>query len=105
MTKCKVLCLASLVSVLLLVNCGKKKTETGEETTTTTTEQRGTPVDQPTVGELSGKVVFQGAKPNLATIHMDQDPVCVQKHSTPVHVEDGEANDNGTLPNVFVYVK
>jgi hypothetical protein len=105
MTKCKVLCLASLVSVLLLVNCGKKKTETGEETTTTTTEQQGTPVDQATVGELSGKVVFQGGKPKLATIHMDQDPVCVQKHSTPVHVEDGEVNDNGTLPNVFVYVK
>ena len=27
------------------------------------------------------------------------------KHSTPVHAEDGEVNDNGTLPNVFVYVK
>jgi plastocyanin len=36
---------------------------------------------------------------------MDQDPVCVGKHSGPVHVEDGEVNDNGTLPNVFVYVK
>jgi hypothetical protein len=88
------------------VNCGKKQTETGEETpTTTTTEQQGTPVDQATAGELSGKITFQGGKPKLAVIHMDQDTVCVQKHSSPVHVEDGEVNDNGTLPNVFVYVK
>ena len=36
---------------------------------------------------------------------MDQDPVCVQKHSGPVFAEDGEVNDNGTLPNAFVYVK
>ena len=37
---------------------------------------------------------------------MDQDPVCVQKHGgKPVFAEDGEVNDNGTLPNAFVYVK
>ena len=104
MSKCRVLCLASLVSVLLLVGCGKKQTETTEEAPATS-GQTGTPVDQATVGELSGKVAFQGGKPKLATIHMDQDPVCVQKHSTPVHVEDNAVNDNGTLPNVFVYIK
>jgi plastocyanin len=37
---------------------------------------------------------------------MDQDPVCVQKHAgKPAYTEDGEVNSNGTLPNVFVFVK
>lgn len=36
---------------------------------------------------------------------MDKDPVCAGGHQDPVYVEDGEVNSNGTLPNVFVYVK
>src|SRR6266446_3817649 len=45
-------------------------------------------------------------KPKLSVIHMDQDPECVEKHQgQTVHVQDGEVNANGTLPNVFVYVK
>jgi hypothetical protein len=56
-------------------------------------------------GEITGKALFEGTPPKLAEIHMDQDPVCVAKHAEPVHIEDGEVNSNGTLPNVFVYVK
>ena len=104
MTKQNMIWTLSLVGVILLTGCGQKQTQTPEETTTTT-EQQATPIDQSTVGEVIGKVAFQGAKPKLAVIHMDQDPVCVQKHSEQVHVQDGEVNSNGTLPNVFVYVK
>ena len=58
------------------------------------------------MGEVTGKISFDGAKPKQQRIMMDQDPVCVQKHGgKPVFAEDGEVNDNGTLPNVFVYVK
>jgi len=104
MMKLKVIWLVVFTALLLLAGCGKKETttEAPEETTTAPT---GTPVDQTTVGEITGKVSFQGDKRKLAMIHMDQDPVCVSKHSEPVHVEDGEVNDNGTVPNVFVYVK
>ena len=78
-----------------------------EEKASEATEQAAapTPIDQATVGSVSGKISFQGAKPKTARIMMDQDPVCVQKHSGPVTAEDGSVNDNGTLPNVFVYVK
>ncbi len=103
MNKHKVLWLATFTAVFLLAGC-KRQTEAPEETATTP-QQQATPIDQATVGEITGKVNFQGEKSKLAVIHMDQDPVCVSKHSTPVHVEDGEVNDNGTLPNVFVYVK
>lgn len=56
-------------------------------------------------GEITGKVLFTGARPKLAAIQMDKDPVCVAKHKEPVQVEDGEVNADGTLPNAFVYVK
>ncbi len=36
---------------------------------------------------------------------MDEDPVCAAKHPGPVYAEDGAVNDNGTLPNVLVYVE
>jgi hypothetical protein len=56
-------------------------------------------------GQISGKVFFKGSKPKLAALNMDRDPVCASEHSEPVYAEDGEVNSDGTLPNVFVYVK
>jgi hypothetical protein len=94
----------TLATLSLLAACGSKKTETTTEETTPSTGQ-ATPIDQSTVGEVSGTVKFEGEKPKLTRIMMDQDPVCVKKHSGPVYTEDGEVNSNGTLPNVFVYVK
>ncbi len=93
--------------ILALVGCGKKEEETAEQPATPATNAPApTPIDQSTVGEVTGKVSFEGAKPKTPVIHMDQDPVCVQKHAgSPVHAEDGDVNDNGTLPNVFIYVK
>jgi hypothetical protein len=103
MTKQRILALLTAASLLWLVGCGKKESEVTEQPAES--EAPPTPIDQATVGSVTGKISFQGAKPTLATIHMDQDPVCVGKHSSAVHVEDGEINSNGTLPNVFVYVK
>ena len=60
---------------------------------------------QSNTGEITGKVAFQGVKPRLATIKMDNDPVCTELHTNPVFVEDGTVSDDGTLPNVFVYVE
>jgi plastocyanin len=62
-------------------------------------------IDPATTGEIAGKVTFEGTKPKLAVIAMDKDPVCMAQHVAPVHVEDGAVNSDGTLPNVFVYVK
>jgi plastocyanin len=91
---------------LVLVSCGQKETPAPEETAAPTEQAAPpTPIDQATVASVTGKVAFQGAKPKLARIMMDQDPVCVQKHSGPVLAEDGAVNDNGTVPNAFVYVK
>ncbi len=106
MTKRNIIWLSTVLLVLFLVGCGKKETETKEEVSTPNPAEQPTPIDQSTVATVSGKVSFQGQQPKLAVIHMDQDPVCVNKHpGEAVHVEDGAVNSNGTLPNVFVYVK
>jgi len=91
---------------MTLVGCGKKD----EQTTTgagkeTISAPPPTPIDPATVGGVTGQVTFEGARPQPQRINMDQDPVCTEKHHGPVFAEDGAVNPNGTLPNVFVYVK
>ena len=56
-------------------------------------------------GTVSGKVIFEGAAPAPETIAMGADPTCLAMHSEPVTSESIVVNANGTLKNVFVYVK
>ncbi len=101
----KIFSFSIVLTIVLLASCGKK-TEVSEQPSETPAGAPPTPIDQATVATISGKILFQGTKPKLKTIMMDQDPVCVQRHAgSPARVEDGEVNSNGTLPNVFVYVK
>ncbi|MCG3148712.1 MAG: hypothetical protein PCFJNLEI_02157 [Verrucomicrobiae bacterium] len=55
---------------------------------------------------ISGKVAFEGDAPKARKLKMDADPQCAAMHSekTPVS-EEVIINSNGTLKNVFVYVK
>ena len=56
-------------------------------------------------GTLSGKAVFSGTAPAAQTLDMNADPTCAGAHSGPVTSEEAIVNANGTLKNVFVYVK
>jgi plastocyanin len=106
MNKQRLLLLSLAAVVVLFAGCSsEKKTEETGEQPAATAQQAATPIDQATVGEITGKVAFDGAKPKQARIMMDQDPVCVKKHSGPVYAEDNAVNSNDTLPNVFIYVK
>jgi plastocyanin len=62
-------------------------------------------VDPATAGVLTGKVRFTGKRPPKKTVDMDEDPTCQQLHHTPVSDNAVEVNRNGTLANVFIYVK
>ena len=103
MKKRKIFCFPATLALLLFAGCGGKKTEVVEGPVAE--QPQATPIDQATVASVTGKILFQGAKPKLFRIMMDQDPVCISKHKGPVYAEDGMVNDNGTLPNVFVYLK
>ena len=63
------------------------------------------PVDAATAGNIAGSVVFEGDAPSIAVIDMSDESVCEAKHSSPAMVQDVVVNSNGTLANVFVYVK
>ena len=56
-------------------------------------------------GTVTGSIKFAGTAPQPETISMNADPVCAGLHSEVVHTETVEVNGNGTLQNVFVYVK
>ncbi|MCB9799872.1 MAG: carboxypeptidase regulatory-like domain-containing protein [Candidatus Omnitrophica bacterium] len=56
-------------------------------------------------GDVTGSVSFTGTAPAQETLNMGADPTCASAHSGPVYSESVVVNDNGTLKNVFVYVK
>jgi plastocyanin len=49
--------------------------------------------------------MFAGAKPTMKAISMDATPACARQHSTPPKSEEVVVNADGSLKNVFVYVK
>lgn len=54
---------------------------------------------------VSGKVKFVGKAPANPAIDMAEEPKCKAKYTTTPHQPVVEVNKNGTLANVFVYVK
>src|SRR2546430_10280833 len=57
-------------------------------------------------GTISGKVKFTGAKPVMRKIDMSEEPKCKAKYTAaPPTDESVMVNANGTLADVFVYVK
>lgn len=54
---------------------------------------------------ISGKVAFKGAKPVMRPLTMDATPACAKQHSKPVLSEEVVMTPDGSLANVFVYVK
>ncbi|MCW5980674.1 MAG: carboxypeptidase regulatory-like domain-containing protein [Bryobacteraceae bacterium] len=83
--------------------CGGERTEQAQEQP----GAEGGAVWKPTgqEGSVTGKINFQGQPPKYRAILMDADSVCAAQHSGPVYPDSVVVNNNGTLRNVFVYVK
>lgn len=55
---------------------------------------------------ISGKITFEGTPPKRKKITTDADPKCAEMHAdSPLLSEEVVVNPNGTLRNVFVYIK
>ena len=63
------------------------------------------PVDAATAGNIAGSIAFEGDAPSMDDIDMSSESVCAAKHSSTPMVQEVVVNGNGTLANVFVYVK
>jgi len=62
-------------------------------------------VDPATAGTLTGTIKFTGRKSARKPLDMSNDPACVEAHHGKPYDESEVVNPNGTLANVFVYVK
>lgn len=60
---------------------------------------------QAEAASVSGKAAFAGTAPAPEAIKMEADASCKAMHAQGVTADDTLVNPNGTLKNVFVYVK
>ena len=97
-----VLGLLAALGLLLLAGCNKKEesTESTQPTNAPASAPAATPIDQSTVGSVSGTVKFDGTAPKAQKIDMSQDPACKGTNEA-----ENVVADKGDLANVFVYVK
>ena len=98
------LMLASLVAV----GCGGGGQQSGGESAAQGESGGATvasTVDPATAATLSGSVMFQGTAPEASSIDMSDETVCAERHGGSKYSEEVVVNDDGTLANVFIYVK
>lgn len=90
-------------SLFLLVSCGGKKEDSGS----TATSGGSDAAAAASLGDsaISGSVKFTGTKPKAKKIQMTADAFCKTVHPTSVESEEVVVNPNGTLKNVYIYVK
>jgi plastocyanin len=93
----------SLLAIVLLSGCGK--TTKPAPPTAATPAPVYFKVDPATAGLVQGKIRFTGKKPIRKLIDMSEEPACVEAHHGRAYDESVVVNPNGTLANVFVYIK
>ncbi len=90
-----------LIALVVGAGCSKPKPPTKAEKA----EVVYFKVDPATAGVVAGKILFHGKAAPGKTIDMSEDPQCNKLHATPVVDRAVAVNKNGTLGNVFVYIK
>jgi plastocyanin len=99
----RALAIGCLLSILVVAGCNSK-TKT-EPQNTAAPVPAYFKVDPSTAGVIQGKIRFTGKRPTLKAIDMSDEPACVETHHGRARDESLVVNPNGTLANVFVYVK
>jgi plastocyanin len=92
----------------LLASCSRQPPPTQQKSERTESAKPAVVYFHPdpnTAGVLSGKIQFRGKRPIRQKIDMDEDPQCSEMHQKGLYNESLVVNRNGTLANVFVYIK
>jgi plastocyanin len=95
---CLLLCLLAL-----LAGCNKEKP--AETKAALPAVKEYFKLDPATAGSVAGRIRYTGKKPARKMIDMSGDPACAEAHHGKAYDESLEVSANGTLANVFVYVK
>jgi len=102
----KILLSFGIATAVLFTGCG------GSKPPETAKEESAAPAAAPTAADdanaatLTGKVSFSGEKPAMRNIDMSANPICARAHAgAPPKSEDVVVHGDGTLKNVFVWVK
>ena len=104
--KTKRLLMAALWSAaILLTGCSRSAQQASQATAKANPAPVYFKVDPATAGVLSGAIHFTGKRPARTPINMSEDPACVAAHHGKPYDESVVINRNGTLANVFLYVK
>jgi plastocyanin len=92
-------CIAALLPLAFVAACGSG--DDARPAARTAAE----PVEIANPGVLTGSVAFAGTPPAPEPIDMRSEPACADKHNQQPMRHTVQVNDNGTLRNVFVYVR
>ena len=87
--------------LVFLVSCGGSPQPKSEVTANLPAAH----VDAATAGTITGRVTFSGAAPVMPVIDFSSNPQCERAHKKPWKAETVVVNPNGTLRNVFVWIK
>lgn len=100
---------AGILFLTLAASCGKKEESQGQVSTADkkSAKSEAAPViDEATAATVTGRVLFSGTPPTMQLLDRSSEAVCHEKaDSDPLYSENVLVNENGTLRNVFVYVK
>ena len=103
------LVVASIAVIVFIAACGGGGAQTAppgvEPTAAGGEEPAASPVDPATAGAITGKALFTGTAPEPEPIQMDAEPTCQEQYPDGAFTETVVVNEDGTLQNVFVYVK
>ena len=99
------LCLSLLLLSLFVACAGSGGNDTATTEPTSSREPVSPPIDLDTAAMLSGKAILEGSVPQQEGISMAADPFCVRMHMNEVKTELVTVNEDGSLRNVFVYIK
>lgn len=97
--------LALLVLTLMGACAGSGDDEAATSEPMPSREPVAPPIDLATAATLRGTVVLDGEIPEQKGVSMAADPFCVRMHIEEVTTELVLVNDDGSLRNVFVYIK
>lgn len=91
---------------LTIVACGGGGGEADQAAPEEEAAEAAAPVVSPEeAATLTGTIAFSGTAPAGEAIDMSEEPACADKHAESPQKRAVVVNDNGTLANVYVYIK